>query len=215
MVDDRLREMGKKPSWNRDFFLSYKLTPEEVYGGGEDYQRLHAFYTSNKRDQRQSLISGGLSTPESFPGSSYIVRPLRHYGGIGYRVTRDAEDYDTETEYISPCFLKNCEYRVIFLGGIPLITMIKRKPPGIGREQAWNHQQGASFVTVNNEENNRLRHTSFLEDALKVPIIKSAHLCAVDILYRQQKYAVTEVNFCPAITVPANLERIRQHVSEL
>jgi hypothetical protein len=28
-------------------------------------------------------------------------------------------------------------------------------------------------------------------------------------------YAVTELNFCPSITIPSNLERIKQHVAQV
>ena len=202
----------QQPDWEKDFFLSYLSPPNETLNSTQQYTQLHNFYCSNKRDQRQTIEDSGIRTPSSYPTHKFIVRPLHHYGGRDYRVTQDHHDFNPQSEYISNFFPKNSEYRIIFVKGQPLITLLKHAPEGVSNELPWNHRNGGSFITVNNEKNNRLRHTSCLADLLKFPIIQNAHLCAVDILYRRRQYAVLEINFCPSITIQDNLERIREHV---
>jgi hypothetical protein len=102
---------------------------------------------------------------------------------------------------------------VIFCHGDPLITLLKRKPEGASAEVAWNHQQGASFVTITKEKNDRLLRTDFYDKISKLPIITHGHIIAADVLWSDTEgYVVCELNTCPGLTIPGNLERIVNHV---
>jgi hypothetical protein len=147
----------------------------------------------------------------------YVVRPLRHSQGIGYRLTRDPLDFEEGKEYISRLYPKAHEYRVIFVYGTPLITLLKRVPDDIDRDGPWNHATGSSFVTVTDPTKNRLRHFDVVDKLRAFDVVQTAHLVGADIMLGPDKsgYAVTELNFCPSITIPSNLERIKQHVAQV
>jgi hypothetical protein len=206
------------PDWSLDFFLSYRFPSSEVLNATEDYTRLHLFYCSSKRDQRTILAEDGIKVPNSYPSEKYIVRPLRHFAGRDYRVTEDDSDFDPQLEYLSPWFPKTSEYRIIYSKGQPIVTLLKRVPEGLSNLEPWNHDNGSSFVSIHQHENNRLRHTTVYQDLSRSKIIQSAHLTAIDVLYCKQqrlqkpRYAVCEVNFCPSLTIPDNLERLQSYV---
>jgi len=147
-------------------------------------------------------------------GIKYIVRPLRHRGGQGWRVTEDPDDYNSTSEYIQELYPKTHEYRVVFCRGTPLFTLLKKIDGEAPVDQPWNHTYGSRFITVNDPENNRLRHTDVVERLKENNVIKAAHLVGVDVMYNKhdQTYAVAEFNFCPAITIEDNLAKVAQHV---
>lgn len=202
--------------YRQDLFLAYPQSgryPNPIVNVPDSYEYLSSFYTQSKHSQRGLLLQSGLKTPEVFPSLNFIVRPLRHFGGFDYRITEDENDYDPDTQYISPAFHKYREYRVIFVLGTPLIVLRKKPGPGVGPFDAWNHASGSYFQTVL-ERSGPLFSTSFIEDASNVPVLRDTHLVAADVLVdRDSNYAVTEVNFSPAISIPANLEVIQNAFS--
>lgn len=167
-------------------------------------------YTNHR--QSAAGIVGGANTSGRF-----VVRPLQHRGGLGYRITDRIDDFIEGKEYISELYPKTHEYRVIFCFGTPIITLYKRVPDTADRDGPWNHACGSTFVTVNDINNNRLRHTDVYDRLKEFDVIKHAHLCAADIMLGQERgnYAVCELNFCPSITIATNLERVRAHVASL
>lgn len=197
----------------QDLFLAYPPIdqyPNLIDNVPSSYGFLSSFYSSNKATQR-SLIRdlSNLKTPESYASSHFIVRPLRHFGGHDYRITTDPSDFNPEAEYIAPAFPKKREYRVIFVMGSPLILL--RKKPGEGAQpfDAWNHSNGSFFQTVNNVAESPLFQTSFFSDAESFVCLKDTHLIAADVLLGDgNSYAVTELNFSPALSIVSNLERI-------
>lgn len=237
----------RQVSWSKDFFLAYPPVErlEEHHAQthpahrGErelrphtpllldplaEYRRLLQYYRGNKGTQRQLLADAGIPTPASQlrrgtleTGGRYVVRPLRHFGGSDYRITDDPDDFVEGQEYISRLYPKRHEYRIIFVLGQALITLYKRVPLGIDPDGPWNHASGSSFVTVTQEENNRLRRTDCVERLSQLDVVKSAHLVAADIMLgrREDGYAVCELNFCPSLTIASNLERIRTHVHQV
>lgn len=151
-----------------------------------------------------------------FPSRKYIVRPLRHTQGIGWRITEDPCDFIEGQEYIQAVYPKNHEYRVICVRGVPIITLLKRVPPDLPRSQPWNHAHGSTFVTVTNPDLDRLRNTSLYGILRQHSILQALDLAGIDIMYRREgEYAVTEVNLCPAITLPDNLLKVARHVHSL
>jgi glutathione synthase/RimK-type ligase-like ATP-grasp enzyme len=145
----------------------------------------------------------------------YIVRPLRHSGGQGYRLTDNPSDYEEGREYIQEVYPKNHEYRIIVVRGKPLFTLYKRRPETLTYEQPWNHANGSSFVTVNNPDNNRLRHTDVYERINNASgLLNNLDLVGIDVMYaRRGEYVITEFNLCPAITLEHNLQKVAEHVN--
>lgn len=145
----------------------------------------------------------------------YIVRPLRHSGGQGYRLTNNPSDYEEGREYIQEVYPKNHEYRIIVVRGKPLLTLYKRRPETLTYEQPWNHANGSSFVTVDNPDNNRLRHTDVYERINNASgLLNNLDLVGIDVMYaRRGEYVITEFNLCPAITLEHNLQKVAEHVN--
>lgn len=154
-----------------------------------------------------------LGNGESSSGLRYVVRPLKHYGGLHYRITHNPCDFRPGQEYISELYEKDHEFRIILVRGEPLITMYKRTPNGLDNSQPWNHSNGSRFETVRDLSSSRLQHTDVFERIRASKLLKVFDLCALDILYKRGgDYKVCELNLCPAITLPENLEKVKAHV---
>lgn len=198
--------------YRQDLFLAFppiNRYPSPIENVPESYEYLSSFYTQSKHSQRGLLLQSGLKTPEAYASTFYIVRPLRHFGGHDYRITEDSNDFDPATQYISPAFEKWREYRVVFVKGSPLLILRKKPGPSVGPFDAWNHASGSYFQTVLDRTESPLLQSSFLADAESVCVLRDTHLVAADVLLRSDfSYAVTEVNFSPAISIQANLEVI-------
>lgn len=219
--------------WKQDFFMAYPPI-NMVANAPEHYLEMRGLYAANKLTQRQWLHSQGFSVPrthtrlnEPFGDSvrargnaEFVVRPLRHYGGFEYRITRDSSDFDPQCEYLSEVFPKRWEYRVILLKGNPIVTLLKKTVRKVDFNQPWNHSHGAYFVTCRTYTNDRLRWTNVYDKLQECSVLQSLHLVAFDIMLgdrhelglRRTPYAICEMNFCPALTIPSNLEAIRNHV---
>lgn len=199
--------------YRQDLFLAFPQRgryPNPITNVPDSYDFVSSFYTLSKHAQRGMLMNSGLKTPEGYASSHFIVRPLHHFGGHDYRITTDANDYDPNTQYISPAFEKWREYRVIFVKGSPLLVLRKKPGPDSGPFDAWNHASGSFFQTVNDHSTCQLSQTSFFTDATSFCVLRDTHLIAADVLLdRSYNYAVTEVNFSPAISIETNLEVIR------
>ena len=217
-------------SFTRDFFLYYPHPSKMVDINAEEYRELHTFTRATKPAQRALLHNYRIPTPETYNSKSsgevatvtsgrpgYIVRPLRHSGGVSYRITQDRNDFIEGQEYISRIFPKSFEYRIITCFGEVICTLLKVPPADARPEDAWNHNNGSHFTTVNNPLNNRLRFTSVYEDCLRVPIIKQAHLCGIDVLLAKDpwRYVICELNFCPSLTIETNLQKVISHVQNI
>lgn len=198
----------------RDLFLAFPQHgryPNPIVNVPDSYDFLSAFYAQSKHSQRGLLIQSGMKTPEAYASNAthFVVRPLRHFGGHDYRITTDPDDYNPDAEYISPAFSKWREYRVVFVLGSPLIVLRKKPGPGCGPFDAWNHTSGSYFQTVH-ERNGPLFDTTFLSDANNFCVLRDTHIVAADVMVNStHDYATTEVNFSPAISIPANIEVIR------
>lgn len=198
--------------YSQDLFLAFPQRgryPNPITNVPDSYDFVSSFYTLSKHAQRGMILQSGLKTPEAYASSHFIVRPLHHFGGHDYRITTDPNDYDPNTQYISPAFNKWREYRVIFVKGSPLLVLRKKPGPNSGPFDAWNHASGSFFQTVNDRASCYLSESTFFADAPSFCVLRDTHLIAADVLLdRDYNYAVTEVNFSPAISIPANLEVI-------
>lgn len=195
------------PDWNRDILLAY---PDRCNNAPSTYAAMVEFYRANKYIQWQALA-------DFFPcpvvkNAPFVIRPLRHEGGAGFEMS-DTLPTGTngQTRYWRSLWKRTAEYRVFFVRGRPVLTMLKRVPDGTRQDIAWNAAAGvSSFVTVHEEENNRLRHTAFFDKATAFFEKFPFHLCAVDVLYNDCKHRVVEVNFSPGVLIPDNLRIITQ-----
>ena len=138
--------------YNRDFFM-VPIDPSVVINAPTHYGDMYAFSTRNKLGQRQQLAqfvnvprcAGSPEEASALEGAQFVVRPLRHTGGIGYRVTADRHDFIPGQEYISELFPKRREYRIIFVFGQPLIVLRKKPNEGVTHDLPWGHQN--SLIT--------------------------------------------------------------------
>lgn len=203
--------------YRQDLFLAFPPAdryPNPIVNVPESYAFISSFYTSSKHTQRELIRESGLKTPEDFASDHFVVRPLHHFGGHNYRITTEPDDFNPAEEYISPAFPKWREYRVLFVMGHPLILLRKKPGPSVGPFEAWNHASGSYFQTVIDRAASPLSASSFLADAEGFCVLRDTHLVAADVLLNERReYAVTEVNFSPAITIPTNLEAIAHYVS--
>jgi len=178
------------------------------------------FTASSHEELEQWLASsggGGLRTDQTEPEScAYIVRPLRHSQGRGWRLTSNPSDFQEGREYVQEVYPKNHEYRILAVRGTPLITLLKRRPEHLTQDQPWNHANGSTFITVTDESNNRLRHTNVYQLIEQSQLLKGIDLCGIDVMYsRRNDYAIAEVNLCPSLEIESNLQRISNHVLSL
>lgn len=236
------RNIRRGFDFHRDFFLVYPdpdtvrfrvLQPTVGADGRDIYERLYRFFSQTKAGQRKLLKQAGIPVPdtttrqdvaaswlvpESDGGTSsdtpipaFIVRPLRHAGGIGFRLTSSPTDF-REGEYVQKLFPKTREYRLVYVRGQLVTVLRKRVQEGTQANQPWNHHVGATFQTINDIPACRLTGTDCFTRLSTNPIIQSAHLVAVDVLWNRQGYVVCEFNSCPGLTIENNLLRIVQHV---
>lgn len=188
--------------WNTDIFLSYP-EPSHVHNRPEHYDKMHEFFIANKRDQWM-VLKEFFKCPE-IKDPPYVVRPLRHEGGVDFEITDTLPPEDkARTHYWRSLWERSCEYRVIFVYGKPVLTLLKRVPENTPQNIPWNAGV-SSFVTVHDGDNDRLRHSKFYECAEKFFAAYPFHLVAVDVLYRKQRHRVVEVNFSPGVLIPDNL----------
>lgn len=225
--------MPYKPSLKEDFFFIY---PHPMYLNewGKDreavdkYTSVYNFSRCNKFWQRKKMEESGLPiiTSSKTPNDpsireapyGYVVRPDRHSGGIGYRLTDNPSDFRAEDEYISVIFPKHAEYRLIFFFGKfcclykkVVDDNLKKQP-----EAAWNHAQGSNFVTINWEGSNISHHyPNFIQQLESIPYIQHSHLCGIDILWRSPNLKVCEINFSPGITIDGTFEKLKEIYSHV
>lgn len=189
--------------WSRDVLLAY---PDRCQNAPEVYPKLVEFYRGNKFQQWQ-VCKDYFECPK-IDKPPYVVRPLRHEGGIGFEVTDTLPpEARSKTHYWRSLWERSCEYRVFFVYGKPVLTLLKKVPEGTAQNIPWNAGV-SSFVTVHDHDNDRLRHSKFYEKADAFFKALPFHLCAVDVLYRKHRHRVVEVNFSPGVLIDANLQTL-------
>ncbi len=211
----------------RDFLMT-PVNPEHLVAYTEDYIDYHMFMTRNKYGQRRLLEAGGIPIPRTYgappeawgaafdPGVRYVVRPLRHSGGRGYRVTEDPADFRPGQEYLTEVYPKRREYRVIFVLGQPAVYLRKKPNDGVSEDQPWGHTN-STFQTINDWASCRLSNTDCVARLAAFPVVKGAHIIAADILYNRKhkpQYVICELNNCPALTIDENRARIAEIIRD-
>ncbi len=213
--------------YRRDFIMAV-VPPTEVAHATPEYAEAVTFARKNKFWQRTAISQAGIPAPaaastregaEALGGERFVVRPLRHSGGLEYRVTTDRFEFTPGTEYVSELYPKRREYRVIFVYGQPLIWMRKKPNEGIADDAPWGHLN-SRFQTINDTAGSRLGGTDCVQKLGEFAPIRGAHICAADVLFNDRhdpSYAVLELNFCPGLDIDNNrakvVEAVRHHVS--
>ena len=188
--------------YQRDFFMG-PVAPQHVKNAPLGYGTFHDFTTRNKYGQRQALAEAGVPVPQCasslaetqglpfYDGLRFVVRPLRHSGGAGYRFTNNRLDFTPGEEYISEFYPKKREYRVIFVFGKPMIWLRKKPHEGVSNEEPWGHQN-SRFQTIIDVDSSPLSSTDCVARLGNTDIVRSAHICAADVLFNkshQQPYS--------------------------
>lgn len=205
---------AKKPSFEQDFLFVY---PPDVEGSPDNQMKnslLHGFFHANKARQREIIQASGLPIPWTARNKiggpregRFIVRPLHHSRGQNYRLTDNSHDFNVGHEYISEVFEKRREYRLVYVHG-ELVALLRKHPQeGTPREAAWGHEV-STFRTVNDHASSKLAEASALEVVGKNPIVKNAHIIAVDVLWKKGEFVVLEFNSSPSISIDGTLEKV-------
>lgn len=205
---------GQRP----DFFMHYP-PPNLVHtpaGGLPSYMALYEFFSGTKLQQRMELEHVGLPIPSRLvgrPGTRYVVRPRRHQGGSGWRITEVPTDFQPMREYISQLFPKTHEYRIIYVKGKPVIFLKKVKNDrNLQADQPWNHGN-TYFSTIAKERwltSNLAVHTRCFQLLDECYVLRNADYVGVDILYNRETHdwCVCEFNSCPALTIEDNIKTV-------
>lgn len=200
---------GFTGDFNQDFFMMYP-DPASVQGGNsEAYQFLYQFFSKNKGQQRILLSDLGIPTPKTYLEPSagtnrFVKRPLRHQGSQGYSVvTGGMPSFVEGEEYLSEFFPKEREYRIVYVYGSPVLAIRKKPKEGVTKEMPWGNTN-ATWQKINLEECLLKTQTDCITKLNNCPVLRHAHIVAVDILYNSScnpKYSVLEFNTCPDLQV--------------
>jgi len=201
-------------------------------GQRASYHQLRLFYTSTKFQQRKALHEAGVSVPMTVGihnldmladgwDNKCVKRPLHHRAGQGFEVGRFAElhpSLNVATHYLSVLFRRTHEYRVIYCHGKRIATLLKKHPDAapLPQDRPWTHAEGAFFVGLSSpQETHRLTQRGCYEALERFHVIQEAHLCAVDVMVNDTSYAVSEINFAPALTVQSRIEAVAARLLEV
>lgn len=208
------------PDFDQDLFLVYPDALAVKAADKPAYGVCRSFFAMDKPHQRLALGAQGIPIPRTFVHkihvagageSAWVVRPLRHSGGEHYRLTTNPLDFNEGSEYIAALFPKKREYRVIFAFGKPIIYLRKKQNEGVSAEEPWGHTNSV-FQTINDVPGSRIAQTNCVALLSALPVIRTAHLIAVDILWNNGNYVVLEVNTCPGLDIDANRAKVVEAV---
>lgn len=215
----------RKYDYRYDFFMT-PVDPAHIRHCPPEYIKAYDFMKRDKYVQRKALEFGGVPVPRTVgshgdawglafdTGLRFVVRPLRHSAGNGFRVTDNAIDFVPGQQYLSELYPKKREYRIIFVFGKPVIYLRKKPNEGVTDDLPWGHVN-STFQTINDVAGCRLSTTDCATRLGNFPVIKGAHIIAADIMWNDQAdrpYVVLELNACPALTIDENRSKIAEAV---
>lgn len=180
------------------------------------------FFSGSKADQRENIRLQEIPTvpcartheeAEGLPdyGHGFVVRPLRHSQGRGWRATTNPRDFTSNREYIQSLVQKKREYRAILCRG-ELLLLLRKTVAELNGLVPWNHTQGSRFITVDPERAN-LRSTSILEAVSRSQLVRNIDLVGIDIIQDENNNAfVLEFNSCPSLTIEDNIQKVAEYL---
>lgn len=211
------------PSYTKDFLFKMPQVIQETDPDVLNKARsVRTFFSQNKFRQRMMLKNSGIPIPwtcgeknsPDTPTGKFVVRPMIHSKGINYRVTDDANDFVPGSEYISAVFPKEREYRIVFVYGKPVLVVRKTVPEGTDASTAWNHHEGSRFKTVHKHDKCIMKGCGAFDGLSADPIIQSAHIVGVDVLWKQGSWVVLEYNAAPALEIAENITTVANFIKE-
>lgn len=179
------------------------------------------FFSGSKAQQRKNIGLQEIPTvpcaydhtdADSLPdyGHGFVVRPLRHSQGLGWRTTNSRRDFHEGREYIQSLVHKRREYRAILCRG-QLQLVLRKRTPESNPLAPWNHAQGSSFVTVDATRSN-LAGSGILENLTQSHLVRNIDLVGVDIIQDNSGSTfVLEFNSCPSISIQENVNKIAEY----
>lgn len=202
------------PDWKKDIFLYYPQF--NIKNVNSVYNLLCCFFHQTKYQQRLEIKEAfKFPIPNDFPNLSeyFVVRSMSHSQGKNYRLTKDKNNYVPFQEYISPCFPKTHEYRVLFFMGEYVTTFEKSVEEGKTKpapEQPWNHENG-TFWFSRESPTNFMKKQGIVDQLLSCPIIKFGHLIGIDLMWHSptKQWCICEFNSCPSVTLEHILDKIK------
>lgn len=209
----------------KDFFFAYPDPAVMAWGGIEgqkaSYHRLYGFFCNNKYYQRAAMHNAGLKVPVTLginatapdlATSRNVIRPYRHMAGQGFEVVTGVPN-QSRPGYISQVFNRTHEYRVIYVFGERVATLLKRVPSALTQEQPWTHGNGVTFSHLSAPvANHRLTSRGFYSAAEAFFVTQQAHICAYDVMVSEDSYAVSELNFCPSLKVDDRIAKVAARI---
>lgn len=212
---------------SKDFFFAYpgsdRLAPGAYQGQLASYHQLLSFFHSSKYSQRKAMHQGGLKIPRTLGVNAEIrdlattrtvFRPYTHMAGVGFEVLDGVPASHQCHGYISELFTRTHEYRVIYVFGERVCTLLKQIPPTLGQEEAWTFGAGATFSDIGDSVNNhRLHRLGFYEAAQAFHVTQQAHICAYDVMINETTYAVSEVNFAPSLKLESRINKVVNRIN--
>lgn len=213
---------------SRDFFFAIprpsQLGPGVSEGRRASYHQLSNFFSSSKYSQRKLMSAGGIAIPltkgicdsvEWDEGDECVLRPRYHMAGQGFQIVRGDHQYDPATHYLSQLFIRTHEYRVIYVLGRRVATLIKHIPNTLTQQQPWTFTNGATFISMSSDPTtHRLHRLGFYSAAEAFHVTQQAHILAYDVMVNADEYAVSEVNFCPSLKVQSRIDAVVARINE-
>jgi hypothetical protein len=213
---------------SQDFFFALprpgQLAPGVLEGRTASYHQLYNFFAATKYSQRKQLAAGGIKVPltkgicearEWDEGDQCVLRPMHHMAGSGFQVVPGNHQYNPYTHYLSQLFIRTHEYRVIYVLGKRVATLIKQIPATLGQDQPWTFANGATFISLSSDPaTHRLHIRGFYAAAEAFHVTQQAHILAYDVMVSRDEYAVSEVNFCPSLKVQSRIDAVVARINE-
>ncbi len=212
---------------DQDFFFAYpdssRLKRGAYQGQLASYHQLTSFFCSSKLAQRRKMHEAGISVPRTLgihftelcSDKSYVWRPSSHRAGEGFTIV------STDTScpaggYLSELFQRTHEYRVIYVLGKRLCTLMKTIPATLTQEQPWTFEAGCTFQDIGDTWTTHRLHSRGCYTALDAfYVAQLAHICAFDVMVNATSYAVSECNFAPSLKLPGRIQKVVNRIREV
>lgn len=166
---------------------------------------------TNKKLSRELMFKAGVSIPKivtkkNYKNSNYplIARPLEHSKGKNFYVYNTPKDFenkfDKNTMYCCEFIDKTNEFR-IHAGHSKVLAVMEKIKPQDPNQKAWNRAQNDidpfEYVKWSDVDNRKIK--CVLDEALKALDALELDMGGVDVMLKDNKAYVLEVNTAPTL----------------
>lgn len=153
----------------------------------------------NKRKALEVMAAAGVPVPELYEPEKIeypcVARPDKHYGGKEFYLCREFDDWLWATEHGATHFMQYIEGGREFRLHIAFGKSIKIAEK-IGEGIVKNFDEGSTFMYPQN-----FHHKKTIRAIAKAAVMSlGLDFGAVDVIYKNKKYYVLEVNSAPGLT---------------